>query len=65
MTDREAIAAAMRDGADAARAGEPLTTCPYRLAGGDGLEELLGTVWCRAYDRVAGLPVDYESEDRG
>lgn len=66
MTNREQIAAAMRDGAAAAHAGEPMTDCPYRLDG-DGLEDLLGRLWCRAYDRVAGLPITYDehTEDQG
>lgn len=65
MTPREQIAAAMRDGARAARAGEAVTSCPYRTGTGDRFEDLLGALWCRAYDRVASLPVDYESRDQG
>jgi hypothetical protein len=65
MSARQEIAAAMSDGDRAAREGEPRTACPYRRGTGDRMEELLATLWCRAYDRVSPMPVDYGDEGSG
>lgn len=65
MTPRQQIVAAMRDGARAAAEGEPISACPYRTGSADRLESVLATLWLRAYDRVASLPVDYRSEGSG
>lgn len=61
MTDREAIAAAMRAGSDAGRAGRPATECPYDVRSTDPRERLLVTLWLRGHRRHVPFPLDTTS----
>ena len=59
MTDRQAIARAMREGSEAGAAGVPLTDCPYDPRSEDKLERLCSVLWLRLHARHSGPPVDF------
>ncbi|MBX6769251.1 MAG: hypothetical protein IRY90_19230 [Actinomadura rubrobrunea] len=50
---------AYAQGRDAARAGEPLTACPYRPDAPTAVEREQYRMWCRGYDTVNPFPIDY------
>lgn len=46
-------------GRAAARAGEPLTACPYRFDAPDALTRARARMWFRGYDLERPAAVDY------
>lgn len=50
---------AHREGQDAARAGQPLTTCPYDRTSEDPTVRARARMWLRGHDAVDPFPVDY------
>lgn len=59
MSARTDTAQAMKAGRDAARAGQPVTACPYDHRSLDARERVLAVLWCRAHNRVSPLPIEY------
>ncbi|WP_067469994.1 Rmf/CrpP fold protein [Actinomadura macra] len=54
-----ALLRAHQEGQSAARAGQPLTACPYPLDTDDPVTRARARMWLRGHDRVDPFPIDY------
>lgn len=56
------VTAALQAGADAAKAGQPLTANPWRASAQDVDERIQAKMWFRGYDRHKPLAVDFTGD---
>lgn len=56
------VTRAMAAGAEAAKAGQPLTANPWRASSTDVQERVQARMWFRGYDRHKPLAVDFTGD---